>query len=346
MDEEAPKIEYPFPGRPESGEVLEIAPGLRWLRLSLPFQLNHINIWLLREPGGWAVVDTGLYTNTTREVWKDVFERALGGDPLTRVIVTHLHPDHAGCAGWLARRFDIELWMSRAEYLLCRILVADTGKPAPQAGIRFYEAAGFPADALEQYREHFGGFGRVVAPLPESYHRLAGGQRLAIGGEEWEIIIGRGHSPEHACLFNRDRNILIAGDQILPTISSNVSVWPTEPSANPLLDWFESIDLLESRLPEEVLVLPAHGKPFTGAHVRLAQLRDEHEEGLEKLRVLCREPRRAVDVFPALFKSRIDDRNLIMATGEAVSHLRYLQELGEVECEADSQGVNWYRNCQ
>jgi len=346
VGDSGPKLEYPFEGRPESGEVLEIAPDMRWLRLSLPFQLNHINIWLIRENGGWALIDSGLFTNTTREVWKDVLERGLDGEPLTRILVTHLHPDHVGCAGWLARHFGVELWMSRAEYLLCRILVADTGKPAPEAGTRFYHAAGFPPEAMDHYCEHFGGFGRVVSPLPESYHRLADGDTLEIGGIGWEVIVGRGHSPEHVCFFSSERNLLIAGDQILPTISSNVSVYPTEPFANPLKDWFESIDLLETRLPDDVLVLPAHGKPFFGAHARLAQLREEHEEGLRKLALLCREPHRAVDVFPALFKSRIDDRNLIMATGEALSHLHYLVDRGEMTVETDDDGVNWYRSGQ
>ena len=343
---DGPKLNYPFEGRPESGEVLEIAPGIRWLRLSLPFQLNHINVWLLREDNGWALVDTGLFTNTTREVWKNVLEHSLGGVPLSRILVTHLHPDHVGCAGWLARRFDIDLWMTRAEYLLCRILVADTGKATPGAGTRFYHAAGFPAEAMDRYVEHFGGFGRVVAALPEGYHRLEDGDIVTIGNDDWEIIIGRGHSPEHACLFCAERNVLIGGDQLLPTISSNVSVYPTEPTADPLQDWFDSIDLLEKRLPEDVLVLPSHGRPFTGAHIRLEQLRAEHEDGLDKLRILCREPKRAIDVFPALFKSRIDDRNLLMATGEALSHLHYLKYRKEVTSTPDGDGVNWYKTGQ
>jgi len=342
-DDQEPGLRYPLDDHPEPGDALELAPGLLWLRLSLPFQLAHINVWLLREGDGWALVDTGLFTNTTREVWKDVLERVLGGAPLTRVLVTHLHPDHAGCAGWLCRRFGVELWMTRAEYLLCRILVADTGKPAPETGLRFYRSAGFGPEALQHYAEHFGGFGRVVAPLPESYRRLQDGDRIELGEETWEVVVGRGHSPEHACLYNESRNVLIAGDQILPTISSNVSVWPTEPAANPLLDWFESITALEERLPPDVLVLPAHGRPFVGAHQRLEQLRREHEQGLEKLRRLCREPRRAVDVFPALFKSRIDDRNLIMATGEALSHLHFLEKRGELQREADTDGVDRYQ---
>jgi glyoxylase-like metal-dependent hydrolase (beta-lactamase superfamily II) len=337
---EAP--DYPLENTPEVGQVQDIAPGIRWLRLPLPFMLAHINVWLLRDGDAWTLVDTGLFTGVTREAWKDIFERHLDGLPLNRVVVTHLHPDHVGCAGWLAGKFGVELWMSRAEYLLCRILVADTGKPAPQAGIRFYRAAGFAEEALDRYTEHFGGFGRVVSPLPESYRRLAEGAALTIGGKRWETLIGRGHSPEHACLLCREENVLIAGDQVLPTISSNVSVYPTEPAANPLADWFDSLDRLADELHPDVLVLPAHGRPFRGVHRRLAQLRDEHEAGLEKLRSLCREPRRAVDVFPALFRSRIDERNLIMATGEALSHLHYLEEAGEIERQADADGVNWY----
>lgn len=342
METESPALHYPIEKCPESGEIVEIAAGVRWLRLPLPFQLSHINIWLLREADGWALIDTGLFTNTTREVWKDVLQRGLRGEPLSRVLVTHLHPDHVGCAGWLARRSGVDLWMTRAEYLLCRILVADTGKSAPKAGIRFYHAAGFAPEAMDRYVEHFGGFGRVVAPLPESYRRLDEGDTLEIGEDSWRVLVGRGHSPEHACLYSEERNLLIAGDQLLPTISSNVSVWPTEPMANPLREWFDSLDRLERDLPRDVLVLPAHGKPFRGAHIRLEQLRQEHLEGLDKLRRLCREPRRAVDVFPALFKSRIDDGNLIMATGEALSHLRYLQELGEVQKFTDPEGVDWH----
>ena len=337
------KPDYPLAETPEVGQALEIAPGLRWLRLPLPFMLAHINVWLLRDGEGWTLVDTGLFTRVTREAWHDIIERRFDGLPLQRVIVTHLHPDHVGCAGWLARRFDVPLWMSREEYLLCRILVADTGKPAPAAGIDFYRAAGFGEEALDRYTEHFGGFGRVVSPLPESYRRLVDGMTLTIGDDDWEVIIGRGHSPEHACLMCRERNLLIAGDQVLPTISSNVSVYPTEPCANPLADWFDSLDRLADVLDPEVMVLPAHGRPFTGVHARLAQLREEHETGLDKLRRLCREPHRAVDIFPALFRSRIDERNLIMATGEALSHLHYLEQHGEIRRDTDDDGVNWYR---
>ncbi len=342
MNEAAAQVSYPFEQSPDTGQAMDIAPGIKWVRLPLPFLLNHINVWLLQDGDGWAIVDTGLFTNTTREIWDYIFEHHLDNARITRILVTHLHPDHAGCAGWLAQKFGIELWMSREEYLLCRVLVADTGKPAPPEGLRFYTRAGFATEDLDRYMEHFGAFGEVVSPLPESYRQLRDGLSIRIGEHAWEVITGRGHSPEHACLYCRELKLLISGDQILPTISSNVSVYPTEPAANPLARWFDSLHMLKSVLPPDVLCLPSHGKPFHGAHVRLNQLIAEHEDGLAKLRKICRQPRRALDVFPALFKSRINDKNLIMATGEAISHLHYLVEKGEMSCERDTQGVNWY----
>jgi len=335
-------LSYPIESAPEVGRAQEIVPGVKWLRLPLPFQLNHINVWLLRDTQGWTLIDSGIFSGTTRDIWHRVLESELEGEPLTRILVTHLHPDHVGCAGWLTRKFDIELFMSRDEYLLCRVLVADTGKPAPTEGIRFYRGAGFNDEAIDRYTEYFGAFGRVVSPLPEAYRRLVEGMQLQIGEHCWEVIIGRGHSPEHACLLCREQGLLISGDQILPTISSNVSVYPTEPAANPLGLWFESIAKLRQSVPADVLVLPAHGKPFHGAHTRLDALSAEHQAGLNELRALCRAPKRAVDVFPALFRSQISERNLIMATGEAISHLNYLVGRGEMRVTRDNAGVNWY----
>ena len=337
-------IRYEFDARPEAGEVMPVAPGVLWLRMPLPFALGHINLWLLEDGEGWTLVDTGVHTDVTRGVWQKVFSASMGERPAVRVIATHLHPDHAGCAGWLARHFGVELWMTREEYLLCRILVADTGKPTPEAGTRFYRAAGFPAEAMDHYQKMFGMFGRYVAPLPESYRRLQDGDRIRIGKREWEVIVGRGHSPEHACLLDVESNLMISGDQLLPTISSNVSVYPTEPAADPLSEWLESLADMKSKVPDDVLVLPAHGKPFRGAHARIDALVAEHHAGLERLERLCHTPRRAVDVFPALFNSEIDRNNLIMATGESIAHLNYLQNDGRVQSETDGDGVTWYRS--
>jgi glyoxylase-like metal-dependent hydrolase (beta-lactamase superfamily II) len=336
-------VRYEFDLKPRHGGVYEVAEGVRWLRMPLPMVLEHINLWLLDDDNGCAIVDTGVHIDASREVWQQTFEGPLAGTAVSRVIVTHLHPDHVGCAGWLVREHGVELWMTREEYLLCRLLIADTGREAPDAGVNFYKAAGFGDEALHRYQEMFGLFGRYVSRLPESYRRLVDRDVVSIGGSDWEVIVGRGHSPEHACLYNPERNLVISGDQILPTISSNVSVYPTEPHANPLKDWMDSLEQMKNRLPEDVLVLPAHGKPFRGAHQRLDELIHEHDTALAKCVELCGEPRRATDVFPALFKGRISAGNLIMATGEAVAHLNYLVTGGRLTVEADSGGVDWYR---
>ncbi|HEY5048169.1 MAG TPA: MBL fold metallo-hydrolase [Rhizomicrobium sp.] len=336
-------LDYPFEGRrPEPGETIEVAPGLLWIRMRLPFQLNHINLWLLEDGDGWTAVDCGLRDEATADAWKMLFAGPMRGRPVKRVIVTHLHPDHVGLAGWLVRRFGVELWMSRTDYLLCRNLVADTDREAPEEGVRFYRAAGFPDDAIESYKTRFGGFGRGVYNLPNAYRRMQDGDRIEIGDRVWEVVVGRGHAPEHACLWCRADNLFISGDQILPRISSNVSLFPTEPEANPLQEWIDSCAKLRSLLPDEMLVLPSHNEPFRGATRRLQELIDLHETNMEKLVALCGEPKRAVDCFPALFRSRITTGNFMMATGESLAHLNCLRARGALSRHTDENGIDWY----
>lgn len=339
-----PVIRYEYPAIPESGGAREIEPGVVWLRMPLPFALDHINLWLLADRGGWVIVDTGAGTDDSRAIWDRTLNRFVGRAPVERVIVTHLHPDHVGNAGWLCDRLGATLWMTREEYMLCRVLVADTGRPAPAEGKAFYHGAGFPPEAMQRYEKMFGMFGRYVASMPESYRRIKDRDRIEIGDRSWEIVVGRGHSPEHACLFDEKNNVLIAGDQLLPTISSNIGVYPTEPEADPLADWLSSLKQVETRVPDDVLVLPAHGRPFRGAHARLEQLQREHETALSKLLDMCREPQRAVDVFPALFRSRVRESTYVMAAGESIAHLNYLRNQGRIERTTDGDGVHWYRS--
>jgi glyoxylase-like metal-dependent hydrolase (beta-lactamase superfamily II) len=234
--------------------------------------------------------------------------------------------------------------MSRTDYLMCRNLCADTGQEAPEEGVRFYRAAGFPEDQLEQYKTRFGGFGKGVYRLPNGFHRMQEGDRIPIGNRVWEIVVGRGHAPEHACLWSRTDGLFISGDQLLPRISSNVSLFPTEPDADPLKDWLDSCAKLKALLPPDLLVLPSHNEPFRGAHLRLQELIDGHEEGLAKLLDLCREPRRAVDVFPALFRAKITSGNFGMATGESLAHLNCLIARGKIARTTDADGVDWYQS--
>jgi glyoxylase-like metal-dependent hydrolase (beta-lactamase superfamily II) len=336
------RIQYELDTRPSAGDSLPITEGVLWLRMPLPFALEHINLWLLRDEGGWVIVDTGVDSKTSRALWREAFTASMADQPATHVIATHLHPDHVGCADWLVKTFDVDLWMTREEYLLCRMLIGDTGKDAPPEGEGFYRAAGFDVEQLAHYRENFGMYGKFVRAMPQAFKRMRDGDRLEFAGYEWEVIVGRGHSPEHACLYDAERNILISGDQVLPTISPNISVWPTEPQADPLKEFFDSIDALEAKLPEDVLVLPAHGKPFRGVHVRLEELRKEHADRLDILLQNAGRPRRVVDVFGDLFGAAINNSNRIMATGEAIAHLQYLVNAGEMVAEQDADGVNWF----
>lgn len=334
---------YPFEAKPEAGEALRVAPGVLWLRMPLPFALDHINLWALEDGEGWTLVDTGVRTKPTMAAWEQLFDGALGGRPVTRVIGTHMHPDHIGLAGWLTERFGCRLWMSRLEYVTCRMLLTDTGREAPEEGARFYRSAGWNEDQIAQYRARFGGFGRGVYPMPDAYRRIEDGDVIRIGEDDWRVVGGNGHSPEHACLLREKDGVLISGDQVLPKISSNVSIWPTEPDANPLDDWLSSIAKLRREVPEDVLVLPSHGEPFRGLHTRLNALERGHEKSLTRLLRQLSEPKRAVDVFGALFARPIGDDLLGMATGESLAHLNCLRGRGLAVSEADADGVVWWR---
>ena len=350
IEEEAPesrrpRLIYPFETAPTegSGEAVEVAPGVLWLRQPLGGSLGFINVWALRDGEGWAVVDTGLQTKDSAQAWRSAFVGALGGLPVTRVIVTHLHPDHIGLAGWITRKFDCRLWMTRLEYFQCRMLVADTGREAPEDGIRFFQAAGWDEEAIETYRTRFGGFGKAVYQLPDSYRRMRDTEVFRIGEHDWRVVTGQGHSPDHACLWCEALGLLISGDQVLPRISSNVSVFPTEPEADPLTDWLTSLAKVKAVVPDSVLVLPAHNDPFRGLHARIDHLIAGHERGLERLEKKLAEPKRAVEVFGALFARAIGPELLGMATGEALAHLNCLIGRGRVAREADAAGVHWYR---
>ncbi|PTS88539.1 MULTISPECIES: MBL fold metallo-hydrolase [unclassified Caulobacter] len=340
-----PKLIYPFETVPEqgTGEAVEVAPGVLWLRQPLGGSLQFINVWAIADGEGWAIVDTGVQTKETSQAWRAAFAGALEGKPITRVICTHLHPDHVGLAGWIVRKFDCRLWMTRLEYFQCRMLVADTGREAPEDGVRFFTAAGWDEDAIENYKARFGGFGKAIYALPDSYRRLSDGEDFDIGGKTWRVVTGQGHSPDHACLWCPELGLLISGDQVLPRISSNVSVFPTEPEADPLSDWLTSLAKVKSVVPDSVLVLPAHNDPFHGLHSRIDNLIAGHERGLSRLEEKLAEPKRVIDTFGALFARPIGPDLLGMATGEALSHLNCLIGRGRISRHVDDTGVAWYR---
>jgi glyoxylase-like metal-dependent hydrolase (beta-lactamase superfamily II) len=342
---EKPTLIYPFEAAPAAGKVLKVAPGVVWMRMPLPMALDHINVWGLEDDDGWAIVDTGMRTDETLAAWRELFASSTEQRPLTRVFGTHMHPDHIGMAGWLTRKFGCRLWMTRLEYLNCRVLTADTGREAPEDGINFYRRAGWSEGAIENYQARFGNFGKRIHALPESYRRIADGEEIRIGANTWRVIVGTGHSPEHACLYCADLKLLISGDQVLPRISSNVSIHPTEPDADPMREWLESLAKVKREVPDDVLVLPSHNECFRGLHARLDYLAASQERTLDRLRKTLKEPRRAVDVFAALFGRSIDETDgglLNLATGESLACLNYLLHRGEIQRNLDDQGVARY----
>lgn len=336
-------LSYPIADRPQPAELVPVVPGVFWIRMPLPISLNHINLWLLEDGDGWMIVDTGMATDESREIWRALFEKHLDGKPVTRVLGTHMHLDHIGLAGWLTDRWQAELWMSRTEYLTCRVVAAEISADPPPDTIEFFRTAGFDSDALSDFEDRFRARSAFVSTLPSAFRRIVDGQTIQIGQNSWCVMVGEGHSPEHACLYCSDLNVLIAGDQILPRISPNVGVRPNEPAANPLRDWLTSCEKFQSALPEDTLILPSHGDPFYGAHARLQAIVDEHRESLKKLYDFCVQPQRAIDVFPLLFKGEITDHNRVIAAGEALAHLNYLLAEGKLSVESDATGVNRYR---
>jgi glyoxylase-like metal-dependent hydrolase (beta-lactamase superfamily II) len=336
-------LTYPWGDRkPGIGETIRIADGISWARIPMPGSLGHINSWLLDDEGGVAVVDTGMLLSMCSDAWKALFKGSLAESPISRVICTHMHPDHIGLAGWLCKRFGVELWMSRGEWLTARMLTSDARDAVPEEFVTMQRAAGWDEDSLDEMRTNgWGRFARMVYAMPVSYRRVQDNDVLDLGAHRWRVVVGNGHSPEHACLLNEASGVLVSGDQVLPRISSNVSVNISEPEADPLGDWLSSIEKL-LHLPDDLVVCPAHGEPFTGLHTRLIALRDEHNRRLDDVRAaIAQSPLRVVDTFKLLFNREITGNNRELATGEAIAHLRRLELDGRARRE-ERDGVRWY----
>jgi glyoxylase-like metal-dependent hydrolase (beta-lactamase superfamily II) len=337
-------MRYPYDDAPPPGTVTEVARGVRWLRMPLPFALNHINLWLLDDGPGWTAVDTGIDMPNTREIWERIFATALDSKPIHRIIVTHFHPDHIGLAGWLARRWNAPLWISEREWLYGRNSSLDLDHEAFVAEcLPFYRRAGIASEALDIMAERGNAFTKRVSSIPRSFRRISDGDDIAIGGRSWRVITGQGHAPEHSCLLCPELGLFIAGDQVLPRISPNVSCWPTEPDADPLTQFLESLATLRRAVPPETLILPSHGLPFYGLQPRVDQLAEHHAARLAELETACAEPRSTMDIVPVLFRRKLDAQQLGFAVGEAVAHLNHLVARGRLTRIEDADGIYRYQ---
>lgn len=332
---------------PPAGETREVAPGVHWIRMPLPFALDHINLWLLEDGDGLVIVDCGLGIEESKGHWRHIL-KSHGAGPdagpdarrINRLIVTHFHPDHIGLAGWLADLLKTDLWITRTEWLMARMLYIDTAASNHENVADFYSMHGMPADTAEKMFSGGNTFRARVTEPPVLHRRLQAGDSVTIGGRAWRIIVGTGHAPEHACLYCDDLRVLISGDQILPKITPNISVWASEPDANPLDDYLVSLELFRS-LPADTLVLPSHNLPFRGLHRRLDELRNHHEETLDRLREAPypAEGLSAAEAVPILFRRTLDRHQFGFALGEALAHLAYLQGRGELGTMSGRDGV-------
>ena len=332
---------------PEYSTVFPLLPDIGWTRLPVPGNLNHINIWLLDDDAthenGYAIADTGLFMPDAIASWKALFAGPLKDKELTRILVTHFHPDHIGCAGWLANKFKVKIWMNRTEWLMARMLTSDVQDMPPAEAIALRKFNGYSEERLAKFASQgWGNFARAVSRLPISHKRIDDGDIIRVGKRQWHAITGGGHTPEHCSFVDHHNGVIIAGDQILPRITSNVSLMDAEPDSDPLGEWLASIDKFKAALADDMLVLPAHGHPFTGVQRRLDRLAEGHHERLDILAAeLKQRELRATDCFDLLFDREITDNVYGLAAGEAMAHLRHLERIGQAQCET-RDGVGWF----
>ena len=327
-------LDYPYPDTPAPGTTIEVAPGVLWLSMPLPFALDHINLWLV----GDAIVDTGIGDEKTRSLW----EKVLGERKVNRVVLTHYHPDHAGNAAWLVRKFGAEFWTTQGEYLTAHAVRASSAGYTTEAVLEVFRKNGLDSERAAKMGGRGNRYAALVPDFPLAYRRIIEGDRVRIGGQEWRAFIGHGHAPEHLSLYCEPLNVVIAGDMLLSTISTNVSVWSIDPEGDPLRLFLESLKRYRE-LPEDVLVLPSHGKPFRGAHTRVAELEAHHQGHFMKIEnILKNKQCSAGELLGVLFRRPLDAHQTFFAMGEAIAHLHYLYYAGRLKRANGADGIMRY----
>jgi len=333
-------IDFPFATPPEEGEAIEVAKGILWIRLPLPMALNHVNIYALDDGDGWLIVDTGYHSKRGVKLWETLLAGPLQGKPVKKVLMTHHHPDHIGNVGWFQKHHNVELISTRTAWLYSRMMTLDIQEEWPDELATFYKSTGMDKAVYEERLNNKPfNYADIVHPMPLGFTRICQDDVLTIGDRTWTVHIGNGHAPAHATLWCNEEPLVLAGDQILPGISSNIGVYATEPDADPLSEWLESCTRLSTIATEDHFVFPGHKLPFTGLPARLNQLIENHHSCLERLEKFLKDPKTAVDCFPMLFKRKIEGGNYGLAMVEAMAHLNHLLMAGKVTRTADDDGV-------
>ncbi|MEZ8014999.1 MAG: MBL fold metallo-hydrolase [Ascidiaceihabitans sp.] len=346
MGDIAPKgLNYPWEAPPEHGVPIEVAEGVLWFRLPLPMKLDHVNVYALDEGDSWTVIDTGFASKKCKAIWQGMMDGPLGGKPISRVVVTHHHPDHIGLAGWLKSDFGAELVTTRTAWLTARMLTLDVQEVPNAETLAFYKLSGMDAELYaKRATERPFNFADIVAPIPLGYTRIQEGEQIKMGGRTWDIHMGNGHAPEHATFWSQDDNLVLAGDQILSSISPNVGVYATEPMADPIGEWLEACERLNLLVQDDHLVLGGHKLPFTGLPQRMRQLIENHHSALKRLEKYIEPPKSASECFSCLFKRPIGEGEYGLALVESVAHLSHLYQTGLATRELRSDGAWVYQS--
>src|SRR5271166_1842957 len=325
---------------PAPGTTIEVAPGILWARLALPFLLDHVNIYFVDDGDGWALIDTGLGNNATKVAWQQLLESVLKDRPLTRIIATHFHPDHVGAAGFLLKRFSVPLYMAATEYLQCLNLHLDPGALEAEHYRRFYLDHGLDADTTQRVVTGGHAYLKLLSGLPPTYHRLVAGDTLRIGGRAFDVLTGGGHSPEQIMLVARAEKLFFPADQVLAKISPNVSVSAIDPEGDPLGQYLRSLDAIGAGVNGDLLVLPGHNLPFYGLHTRIDALVAHHHSRCDRILRACRaEPRSAAELVPFVFTRKLDPRQMGFAFGEVLAHVNFMLRRGALKPIGTADGI-------
>lgn len=330
-------LRYPFPEPPKKKQLIEIADGILWLRLPLPFRLDHINIFLIDDGDGWAILDTGIANRATKSLWSFFISDRLQGRRLTRLIATHYHPDHIGLAGWFAEKHGVPLLTTQTTFLQCSAIALNPGGLAAYRD--FYLRHGLTTEAAALLAGQGQGYMSLVTPVPPFFERIVAGDRLTMNGRVFDVLTGDGHAPELAMLASTEGQLFFAADQVLDKISPNISVWAHEPHGDPLGLYLRSLSQLKAGLPDGVVVLPSHGLPFTGLHARLDQIAAHHERRCSMLLKAAHTPKSAAELVPALFTQSLDAHEMSFAFSEVLAHVNHLLRQGSLHRAESQDGI-------